>query len=68
MDMRVGGVHKALVSAGDVTDKNNVVILTKFGSFAAHDPTTRQLTEQRHLHQDSAVQKEWHLHFPCLVP
>ena len=39
MDMRVARVQKALVSAGDVTDKGPVFTLSKFGSFVAHDPT-----------------------------
>ena len=38
INMRVAGVHKALVLAGDVTDIGYVVVLSKFGSFVAHDP------------------------------
>lgn len=38
MNMRVAGVHKPLVSAGDVTSRDNVIILSKYGSFVARDP------------------------------
>jgi len=38
MDMRVAGVHKTLVAAGDMTDKGHIIVLSKFGSFVAHDP------------------------------
>ena len=37
MNMRVAGVHKALVAARDVTDQGDVVIMSKFGSFVAHE-------------------------------
>ena len=36
MNMRVAGVHKALVAASDVTDQGDVVTLSKFGSFVEH--------------------------------
>ena len=39
MDMRVTGVYKALVSAGDVPNRGHEILSSKFGSFASHDPT-----------------------------
>ena len=66
MNMRVAGVHKALVLASYVTDIGYVVVLSKFGSFVVHDP-------RRPIHKDCiqnnvictrtlAVQTEWRVH------
>ena len=46
-DTRVARVYKALVSAGDATDKGHVVILSKFGLFVAHD-LTGQISQTAH--------------------